>query len=92
MLASLLGSLRCSLSPQLDQKVVDAVWLLQAFTSQTLATDDGGSLASGNQALVGVRLFVQEQELVGCSFSCVLLNTNDLRSFSVSALECIIVC
>ena len=86
LLASLLGSLSCSLSPQLDQKVVDAMWLLQAFTSQTHVTDidDGHSIAGGNQALIGVRLFVQEQELVGCAFSCILLHTADLHNFSVS--------
>ena len=84
LLASLMGSLNYSLSPQLDQKVIDAMWLLEAFTSQTVATEDGGSIASGNQAMIGVRLFVQEQELVGCAFSCVLLNTENLHDFSVS--------
>lgn len=84
LLASLIGGLQSSLHPHLEQKIIHAMWLLQAFT-QTGSTDsDGGSVVSGNQGLIGVRLFVKEQELIGSAFSCVLLNTTNLSQFSVS--------
>lgn len=82
LLASLIGGLASK--PQLEQKVIDAMWLLQALTTQTSGlAQDGRSVASGNQALVGVRLVVKDGKLLGCALSCLLLNTTDFRHFSV---------
>jgi hypothetical protein len=82
LLASLIGGL--SSKPHLEQKVIDAMWLVQALTTQTSGmAQDGRTVASGNQALVGVRLVVKDGELLGCALSCLLLNTTNLRHFSV---------
>lgn len=82
LLASLIGGL--SSKPHLEQKVIDAMWLVQALTTQTSGmAQDGHSVTSGNQALVGVRLVVKDSRLLGCAFSCLLLNTTNLRHFSV---------
>ena len=85
VLHQLLGSLIAGLdSSHQQQKVIDAMWLLQAVSSHSGSSHDGRSTVSGNQALVGVRLFVKDREFLGSAFSCVLLNTNDLCRFSVS--------
>lgn len=85
VLHQLLGSLIAGLEPShLQEKVMDAMWLLQAVTSHSGNTQDGLSIVSGNQAVVGVRLFLKHHELLGSAFSCVLLNTTDLGRFSVS--------
>lgn len=84
LMASLIGGLSSSLSPQLEKKMIDSVWLLQGVTSHGGCTYDGRSIVCGSQALVGARLLVKENELVGGAFSCVLLNTSQLRQFSVS--------
>lgn len=82
LLASLIGGLASK--PHLEQKVIDAVWLVQALTAQTSGlAQDGHSVTSGNQAMVGVRLVVKDGQLLGCAFSCLLLNTTNLRHFSV---------
>lgn len=93
VLRQVLGSLIAGLKPsQLQQKVMDAVWLLQAVTSHSGSTQDGLSIVSGNQAVVGVRLFLKNQELLGSAFSCVLLNTTDLCNFSVSCVNVVVTC
>ena len=84
LLASLIGGLVSS--SHLEQRVIDAVWLLQALTTQTSggSSRDGRSVTSGNQAMIGVRLMIKDQQLLGSAFSCILLNTSTLRDFSVS--------
>ena len=82
LLASLIGGLASK--PHLEQKVIDAMWLVQALTAQTSGlTQDGHSVTSGNQAMVGMRLVVKDGQLLGCAFSCLLLNTANVRHFSV---------
>ena len=86
LLASLIGSLGSSLSPQLEHKLLDSMWLLEALTSHSGYTADGRSVVSGGQALVGVRLLLKDNDLVGGAFSCVLLDTSNLHQFSVSSV------
>ena len=82
LLASLISGLAST--AHLEQKVIDAMWLVQALTTQTSGlAHDGHSVTSGNQAMVGVRLMVKDGQLLGSALSCLLLNTSNLRHFSV---------